>query len=329
MVRGRHRQKAPKPVRRLAAIITPALLVAAIPVGMAAWPDSDEDPTAARPAPSLEMPERKSSVSRSGDRTPIIDPSMLPETPLPTPTKTAKPKPTKTPDPTPADEKEDEKKETPTPTPEPTAVGHRYTTVALNVRAEPHADAEVVTVLDFGAEIAITDVTEGSWVQILRGDETAWVSSNYLSKSEPEPEEPEEDTSGGGSSSSGPSSAECPSGSEVESGLTPDAIRVHRALCAEFPDVTSYGGVRSGSGEHSQGRALDAMVPNSSLGDAIAAWVREHHSQLGVSEVIWAQRIWTVQRSSEGWRWMEDRGSDTANHYDHVHVTVYGDSGTS
>jgi hypothetical protein len=24
---------------------------------------------------------------------------------------------------------------------------------------------------------------------------------------------------------------------------------------------------------------------------------------------------------------MEDRGSSTANHYDHVHVTVYGNSG--
>jgi hypothetical protein len=48
---------------------------------------------------------------------------------------------------------------------------------------------------------------------------------------------------------------------------------------------------------------------------------------LGVSEVIWSQRIWTVERSSDGWRWMEDRGSDTANHYDHVHVTVYGNSG--
>jgi hypothetical protein len=30
-----------------------------------------------------------------------------------------------------------------------------------------------------------------------------------------------------------------------------------------------------------------------------------------------------VQRSAEGWRWMEDRGSTTANHYDHVHATVY------
>ncbi|MDQ1640746.1 MAG: hypothetical protein QOJ90_97, partial [Actinomycetota bacterium] len=28
-------------------------------------------------------------------------------------------------------------------------------------------------------------------------------------------------------------------------------------------------------------------------------------------------------RSSEGWRPMADRGSTTANHYDHVHVSVY------
>jgi hypothetical protein len=60
-----------------------------------------------------------------------------------------------------------------------------------------------------------------------------------------------------------------------------------------------------------------------SLGDSIANYVRAHASELGVSEVIWAQRIWTVQRSSEGWRQMEDRGSSTANHYDHVHVSVY------
>jgi hypothetical protein len=39
--------------------------------------------------------------------------------------------------------------------------------------------------------------------------------------------------------------------------------------------------------------------------------------------VIWSQHIWTVQRSSEGWRAMPDRGSTTANHYDHVHVSVY------
>ena len=65
------------------------------------------------------------------------------------------------------------------------------------------------------------------------------------------------------------------------------------------------------------------MIPNSSVGQAIANYVRANAKALGVSEVIWSQHIWTVQRSGEGWRSMSDRGSPTANHYDHVHVTVY------
>ena len=69
------------------------------------------------------------------------------------------------------------------------------------------------------------------------------------------------------------------------------------------------------------------MVSSSSLGDAIASFVKANYRELGVSEVIWSQQIWTVERASDGWRWMEDRGSATANHYDHVHVTVYGNSG--
>ena len=71
------------------------------------------------------------------------------------------------------------------------------------------------------------------------------------------------------------------------------------------------------------GQAIDIMIPDSATGDAIADVVQDHYKALGVSEIIWSQHIWTVQRMSEGWRWMEDRGSDTANNYDHVHVTVY------
>jgi hypothetical protein len=59
------------------------------------------------------------------------------------------------------------------------------------------------------------------------------------------------------------------------------------------------------------------------LGWEVANWVRANAGSLGVSEVIYAQQIWTVQRASEGWRWQPDRGSATANHYDHVHVSVY------
>jgi hypothetical protein len=123
--------------------------------------------------------------------------------------------------------------------------------------------------------------------------------------------------------------APCADGSAaVEVGLTRDAIRVHRAVCALFSSVTGWGGIRGSGDYHGTGQALDIMIPNSSVGQAIANYVRANAKALGVSEVIWAQHIWTVQRSSEGWRLMPDRGSTTANHYDHVHVSVYGNSGT-
>jgi hypothetical protein len=126
---------------------------------------------------------------------------------------------------------------------------------------------------------------------------------------------------------SGISFAPCADGSAVESGLTPDAVRVHRAVCALFPGVSGYGGLRGSGDNHGTGRAVDIMVGSSGLGGQIAAYVRANATALGVSEVIWEQHIWTVQRSSEGWRAMPDRGSPTANHYDHVHVSVYGSSG--
>jgi hypothetical protein len=101
----------------------------------------------------------------------------------------------------------------------------------------------------------------------------------------------------------------------------PNTVKVYRAVCAAFPAITSWGG-RSGYGDHGAGLALDIMVTGST-GYAVADYVRSHAGALGVSEVLWAQRIWTVQRSSEGWRPVADRGSATANHYDHVHVSVF------
>lgn len=295
-----------------------------VPAGILLWPSSDE-PLTLEPVAGLGQIQREAPLSRgSAERTtppelasPTIGTPTPTKTPKPTPTPTKKPKPEPTKAPTPTKTPEP----APEPEPDPTAVGEMYVTTGLNVRTEPSADGDVVTVLERGVEVQITGETDDQWVEIIYDGEATWVSGDYLSEDEPPPEETEEPDDG-------ISYEECESGSEVEQGLTPDAIRVHRAVCDEFPDVDSYGGLRSGDGgEHGTGQALDVMVSSSSLGDAIAAWVREHYAELGVSEVIWAQRIWTVERSSEGWRWMEDRGSSTANHYDHVHVTVYGDSG--
>ncbi len=58
-------------------------------------------------------------------------------------------------------------------------------------------------------------------------------------------------------------------------------------------------------------------------GYQVAEFIRKYYQELGVSYIIYSQQIWSVERSSEGWRGMSDRGSTTANHYDHVHVTTY------
>ena len=210
-------------------------------------------------------------------------------------------------------------------------VDTEYTRVDLNVREQADADSDLITVLKSGAKVSVTATVRGAWQYVAYRGDGGWVKKQYLVESKPKPPAAKKSSSSSSSSSSsksaGVSGGTCAGGSSVESGLTPDAVKVHRAICARFPAVTAYGGVRADSlPEHPSGRALDAMVSSNGLGQEIASWVRANAQQLGVSEVIFAQRIWTVQRSGEGWRSMSDRGSPSANHYDHVHVTVYGNA---
>lgn len=192
------------------------------------------------------------------------------------------------------------------------AVGKRYSTVALNVRTAPDADADVVTVLDVGSAVKITEETDEGWQQVVYKGKARWVNGEFLSKRKP----------AATSESGGLSTKACASGSGVEKGLKANAIAVHRAVCARFPQITSYGGYRSDPGSnHNSGRALDIMV-SGSRGDEIARWLRSNASELGITELIWEQEIWTTQRAGDGWRDMSDRGSATANHSDHVHVSV-------
>ncbi|WUI03769.1 hypothetical protein OHR68_18815 [Spirillospora sp. NBC_00431] len=81
--------------------------------------------------------------------------------------------------------------------------------------------------------------------------------------------------------------------------------------------------------DHGDGRACDFMestggrMPSPGArrhGDEVAAYAVANARRLGISYVIWRQRIWNVRGG--GWRAMEDRGSITQNHYDHVHISV-------
>ncbi|KAF1812600.1 hypothetical protein P152DRAFT_449315 [Eremomyces bilateralis CBS 781.70] len=85
-----------------------------------------------------------------------------------------------------------------------------------------------------------------------------------------------------------------------------------------------------GTSEHCCGRAMDFMCSDgggvrTEAGEPIAEWVMENHASMNVMYVIWGQKIWSPSRDDQGpwsgWRDMEDRGSVTANHWDHVHVS--------
>jgi hypothetical protein len=237
---------------------------------------------------------------------------------------TAAPKPKTTPAPKHLKKQAPIPKPTSTPTrtaTPPKATGTKYTTTDVNLWSLPLTGV-LLDVLPKGTKVSVTGKVDGIWAEVVSDNKSRWVKAVYLSATKPVATTA---ASAGGSISQ----AVCKAGSSVESGLTQDAIRVHRAICAKFPDITSYGGLRSGDSgsEHSSGHALDIMVSGSE-GQEVADWLHANYKKLGVSQLIWQQHIWTVQRSSEGWRAMEDRGSTTANHYDHVHVTVYGNSGT-
>ena len=129
----------------------------------------------------------------------------------------------------------------------------------------------------------------------------------------------EKSSSKGGDDSGGISNEPCSVSSSIESGLLPNAVNGYRAVCAKFPEVKTFGGRRPGSGssDHYTGEAVDIMITGST-GDRIADYLIKNHSSLNVKYVIWEQRIW---QPGSGWSSMEDRGSPTDNHFDHVHAS--------
>ncbi len=190
----------------------------------------------------------------------------------------------------------------------PKAKGKLWTTAALDLRVEPREKSRNVGLVKSGKRVSVTGTKLGDYSEVIVGRATRWVTSDYLTKNKT----PEV---------MGLSDAPCPDGSGIESAIQPAAVKVYRAACAAFPELTTYGG-QDGHGEHVNGEAIDFMVPDSSVGQRLADFLYAHHAQLDLFDIIWSQHIWTIQRAGEGFRSMPDRGSPTANHYDHVHIKI-------
>lgn len=106
-------------------------------------------------------------------------------------------------------------------------------------------------------------------------------------------------------------------------GLTPHAAALARYIQATYPEVSCIGGVRPDRlPDHPSGHAIDIMVgSNTMLGNQIEADVMARAAHFSIRYVIWRE---TYRNPSGAAQFMADRGSPTANHYDHVHVTVNG-----
>ncbi len=184
-----------------------------------------------------------------------------------------------------------------------------WTTDDLNLWVAPGKDAAQDGEIDTGERVLVTGRKADERVEIVVDGRSRWVTAGYLSDEKPL------------TAAAGLSMAPCPDPG-VENGLTSNAVYVYRSVCHAFPQITTYGGYDN-HGEHASGKALDIMTSDVSLGTAIADFLRTHAAELKLYDVLWRQRIFTQQRGGEGWRSMPSRGSATANHFDHVHVSTY------
>ncbi|GAB3441299.1 hypothetical protein GCM10027570_07400 [Streptomonospora sediminis] len=147
--------------------------------------------------------------------------------------------------------------------------------------------------------------------------------------------EEEQVPEGPGSGSGGPGTGSVPDSAIGPGwdGATPRMAAIRDEIVSEFGAPYPVGCLRPGDpGEHGSGRACDFMMSaggaapsaaNQQLGQQIAEYAQANADRLGVMYIIWEQRIWHSASPGAGWEMMEDRGSITANHYDHVHVSSY------
>lgn len=119
-----------------------------------------------------------------------------------------------------------------------------------------------------------------------------------------------------------------PRGIASENRLQVKTIWAERAISVLFPQIkTIYGYREDALPWHPNRLAIDVMIPNHAspegieLGNQIAGYALANAKRWGINHVIWRQKIYP---GVGGGSWTADLGSETLNHYDHVHIATNG-----
>ena len=119
-----------------------------------------------------------------------------------------------------------------------------------------------------------------------------------------------------------------PRGVAPEEGLQVKTIWAARAISVMFPEIKTIGGFRQDPLPwHPNGLAIDVMIPNHdteqgiALGNQIAGYALANAKRWGVLHVIWRRGFYPGIGAPS---WTADYGNETANHFDHVHISTDG-----
>jgi len=119
-----------------------------------------------------------------------------------------------------------------------------------------------------------------------------------------------------------------PPGVASEQGLQVHTIWAARAISVLFPEITTIYGFREDPLKwHPNGLAIDVVIPNHhspagiELGNQIAGYALANAKRWGVVHVIWRQAYYPGIGAPS---WTANYGSETLNHYDHVHIATDG-----
>ncbi len=201
--------------------------------------------------------------------------------------------------------------------PAPPKTTTQYATANLNVWHAASGSAQTGAI-PAGSAVAVTGTVTSGRAQIVLNGAVRWVTAKYLSASTPSTN-PGGSTGNGGTLNKGFSSGLDQTNADVQ--------KVVRHVWDNYPVIkTMYGWRRDVTPDHPAGRAVDVMIPNhrsnNALGWEIARYFRANARQFNINYIIFDQQIWSVGRDADGWRKMANRGGDTANHKDHVHINT-------